>query len=149
MLIQLTVKYFCLWVKCILFYTFSNNRRLYVAICEYKKQCDELMLQRDDVPVPMSSFTKNRLSTWQVTCMVWPAKCSSLNPAENLWATTALKVNANSQQLSSIPKLKNAVAKEWVNISLEQCYNQLGCLAKDFVNELRWGGKYTKYYAVK
>jgi len=77
------------------------------------------IFQQDNAPIHASRSTKSWLAARNVRVLPWPAKSPDLNPMENLWGIMTRRVYAHGKQYDTKRELKEAIHKEWENISLE------------------------------
>ncbi|KAK6036710.1 hypothetical protein COOONC_25785 [Cooperia oncophora] len=76
-------------------------------------------LVQDNAPPHKSRYTSDKLRSWGVDTMAWPAESPDLNPIELVWGN--MKICIRKQGVRSLNDLKVAIAKYWKTLTPEVC----------------------------
>ncbi|KAK6037493.1 hypothetical protein COOONC_25003 [Cooperia oncophora] len=81
-------------------------------------------LVQDNAPPHKSRYTSDKLRSWGVDTMAWPAESPDLNPIELVWGN--MKVFIRKQGVRSLEELKVAIVKYWKTLTPEECVKYVG-----------------------
>jgi transposase len=99
---------------------------------------------QDGAPCHASKRIKQYLADKPFQVMDWPGNSPDLNPIENAW--NFMKNRLNSQDISSVPKLKEAITKMWtMDISVEYLRTLSDSMPRRMEEVIKNGGDMTKY----
>ncbi|KAK6035767.1 hypothetical protein COOONC_26728, partial [Cooperia oncophora] len=89
--------------------------------CTVQRYC---RLVQDNAPPHKSRYTSDKLRSWGVDTMAWPAESPDLNPIELVWGN--MKICIRKQGVRSLNDLKVAIAKYWKTLTPEVCAKYVG-----------------------
>jgi hypothetical protein len=99
---------------------------------------------QDGAPCQSSKRIKNYLSDKPFEVMDWPGNSLDLNPTENMW--NHMKNKLQAEDISSVPKLKEALIKMWTqDITLEYLSTLSRSMARRLKEVIGCKGDMTKY----